>query len=556
MGRKLGLLRAAYLVSASCMGSFAFAFDTGIISKYTLHHSVQITEIFKLISSSSGIGGVLALTSFEDDFRYSHYTTAQKTTVNSNAVSILQGGAFFGCFLISPVASYLGRRTGLIISSLIFTLGTILQVINTHTLGTFYAGRVIAGLGIGSATVLIPMYSAEMSPKEFRGRLGACFQLFFALGVMIAYWTTYAVSKDQSVGTHQWQTALGLQLLGSTLLLVGMCTVKESARWLASKGKLDKARESLKWVRGGEETEELQKEFDEILAGIEEEARIKENLTFKELFLPVNRYRFFIAVTIQLCAQLTGNTSLAYYATQIFSAVGAGSDAKLVTGFFGLVKVVGVLTFQAFVLDRVGRRIPFMAGAFAMGSFMLIIACILATNPASSNNTASGPTSAGIACIIMTYCEAFSYNMSWGPLPWLYVGEIFSSRTRELGVTVGAASQWLFNFMMSQVTPHAITNIKWRMFLMFAIFNYAIVGYSWLVLKEVCSSIFSGQWYSSDTDTFDRHRNTHLRRCKRSSVEESQSPSTSKMQNLRRPHERNRLAREWNLHRIQSLRSD
>ncbi|OQD66317.1 hypothetical protein PENDEC_c048G04498 [Penicillium decumbens] len=426
MGRKLGLFRAAYLVSASCMGSFAFAFDTGIIS------------------------GVLALESFERDFGYSHYTKAQKTTVNSNAVSILQGGAFFGCFLISPIAKYLGRRSGLIVSSLVFTLGTILQVINTGTLGTFYAGRVIAGLGIGSATVLIPMYSAEMAPKEFRGRLGACFQLFFALGVMIAYWVTYA----------------------------------ESARWLAGKGKIDKARESLKWVRGGEETEELQMEFDGILAGIEEEARLKENLTFKELFLPVNRYRLFIAVTIQLSAQLTGNTSLAYYATQIFGAVGAGSSAKLVTGFFGVVKVVGVVVFQLFVLDRIGRRIPFMVGAFAMGSFMLIISIILATHPVYANRTSSGPTSAGIACIIMTYAEAFSYNMSWGPLPWLYVGEIFSSRTREIGVMVGAASQWLFNFMMSQVTPHAIANIGWRMFLMFAIFNYAIIGYAWLVLKE------------------------------------------------------------------------
>ncbi|KAK5798259.1 hypothetical protein VI817_004550 [Penicillium citrinum] len=420
------------------------------------------------------MGGVLSLSSFQEDFNYAHFTKAQKTTVNSNAVSILQGGAFFGCFLISPVASYLGRRTGLIISSLIFTLGTILQVINTGTLGTFYAGRVVAGFGIGSATVLIPMYSAEMSPKEIRGRLGACFQLFFALGVMIAYWTTYAVAKDQAVGTNQWQTALGLQLLGSTFLLIGMCTVKESARWLASKGKIDKARESLKWVRGGEETEELQKEFDEILAGIEEEARVKENLSLRELFLPVNRYRFFIAISIQLCAQLTGNTSLAYYATQIFSAVGAGGAAKLVTGFFGLVKI--------FVLDRVGRRVPFMVGAFAMGSFMLIIACILATHPVSANATKT--TSAGIACIIMTYAEAFSYNMSWGPLPWLYMGEIFSSRTREAGIATGAASQWLFNFMMSQVTPHAIDNIGWRMFLMFAIFNYAIIVYSWLVLKE------------------------------------------------------------------------
>lgn len=482
MGRKLGLFRAAYLVSASCMGSFAFAFDTGIIS------------------------GVLALTSFEEDFRYSHYSKTAKTNVNSNAVSILQGGAFFGCFLISPIASYFGRRSGLILSSLICTLGTILQVINSHSLGTFYAGRVVAGLGIGSATVLIPMYSAEMSPKEFRGRLGACFQLFFALGVMIAYWVTYAVSKDQTSGTGQWQTALGLQLLGSTFLLVGMCTVKESARWLAAKGKVEKAREALKWVRGGEETEELQQEFQEILAGIEEEARVKENLTIKELFIPANRYRLFIAITIQLSAQLTGNTSLAYYATQIFGAVGAGGSAKLVTGFFGLVKVVGVLTFQTFILDRIGRKVPFMVGAFAMGSFMLIIACILATHPANANSTSSGPTSAGIACIIMTYAEAFSYNMSWGPLPWLYVGEIFSSRTREVGVMVGAASQWLFNFMMSQVTPHAITNIKWRMFLMFAIFNYAIVGYSWLVLKETSKhSLEEMQEVFGGKKTFEKH---------------------------------------------------
>lgn len=94
--------------------------------------------------------------------------------------------------------------------------------------------------------------------------------------------------------------------------------------------------------------------------------------------------------------------------------------------------------------------------------------------------------------IIMVYAEAFSFNMSWGALPWLYIGEIFSSRLREVGVTVGAASQWLFNFMMSQVTPHAIDNIGWRMFLMFAIFNYAIVIYSWVFLKEVCSLPLTG----------------------------------------------------------------
>ncbi|PWY71005.1 MFS sugar transporter [Aspergillus heteromorphus CBS 117.55] len=456
MGRKLGLFRAIYLVSASCMGSFAFAFDTGVIS------------------------GVLTLPSFQHDFRYS---SSQKTTVNSNAVSILQAGAFFGCFLTTPIASHLGRRMGLILSSLVFSIGTILQILNTHTLATFYAGRVISGVGIGAATVLIPVYAAEMSPTDLRGRLGACFQLFFAIGVMVAYWVTFAVSADQPSSTKQWQIALGLQLLPSSLLLFGMCTVKESARWLASKGETSRARASLKWIRGGEDSPALDREFAEILDGIAHEARLKEGFTFRELLLPANRFRLFIAFTIQLAAQLTGNTSLAYYATQIFAAVGAGSSSKLVTGFFGVVKVVGVSIFQIFVMDRIGRRWPFMVGAAAMGSFMLIIACILATHPTNPHAN-GGVTASGIAMIIMTYAEAFSFNMSWGPLPWLYVGEIFSSRTREIGVTVGAASQWLFNFMMSQVTPHAIENIGWRMFLMFAIFNYAVVGYSYVFLKE------------------------------------------------------------------------
>ncbi|KAH8704976.1 general substrate transporter [Talaromyces proteolyticus] len=456
MGRTVGLVRAVYIACVSCLGSFAFAFDTGVIS------------------------GVLTLASFERDFGY---TKAQKTNVNSNAVSILQGGAFFGCFIIWPVTARFGRRGGLIVSAIIFSIGTILQIINSGTLGTFYAGRVVAGVGIGGATVLIPVFAAEMSPKEIRGKLGACFQLFFATGVMVAYWVTYAVGKDQPSATKQWQIALGLQLLPSSLLLFGMLTIPESARWLAKRGKTEKARQSLKWVRGGDETEELQSEFDEILAGIEEEARLKENFTFKELLLPANRYRVFIAITIQLCAQLTGNTSLAYYANQIFSSVGAGNSASLVTGFFGVVKVVGVLTFQLLILDKIGgRRAPFMVGAFAMGSFMLIIACLVATHPPGAST--NGVSHAGIAAIIMTYAEAFSFNMSWGPLPWLYVGEIFSSRTRDVGVAIGAASQWLFNFVMSQITPHALDNIHWRTFLMFAIFNYAIVGYSWLFLRE------------------------------------------------------------------------
>lgn len=101
-----------------------------------------------------------------------------------------------------------------------------------------------------------------------------------------------------------------------------MLLIAESSRWLAKRGRIDDALKSLIWVRGGD-SPEVRAEFAEILQGIQEEIRATEGLTLKELNLPANRYRLFVAITLQLCQQLTGNTSLAYYAPQIFASVGA-----------------------------------------------------------------------------------------------------------------------------------------------------------------------------------------------------------------------------------------
>ena len=270
------------------------------------------------------------------------------------------------------------------IASVVFCIGAIIQVVNTHSLGAFYAGRVISGLGTGAATVLVPMFSAEMAPKEFRGRLGSCFQLFFAIGVTISYWVTYAASSGLASNTQQWQVPIGLQLVPGALMGLGMFFTKESVRWYAKKGRNEEAFASLQWVRGGEDTPELRAEFQEILAGVQVEIQQSEGLTWKELLLPSNRLRMFIAITIQLAAQLTGNTSLAYYAPQIFATIGAGDKSLFITGFFGLVKIAGVVVFQLLLVDVVGRKKPFMGGSFAMGCLFLIIAIIVQQDPPSS----------------------------------------------------------------------------------------------------------------------------------------------------------------------------
>lgn len=453
MGKSLGNFRAIFLVSLSCVGSFLFAYDTGII------------------------GGILTLTSFQDDFGY---TKGEKTSVNSNANSVLQAGAFFSCFFIWPFTARFGRRWSIALASTIFIIGAIIQVINTHSIGAFYAARVISGIGVGMATVLVPMFSAEMAPKHIRGQLGSMFQFFFTLGVMTSYWVDYGVSQHIAPSTKQWQIPIGLQLIPGGVLGLGMLYCRESVRWLVKRGRNEQALDNLIWVRGGD-SEEVREEFAEIQAGIEEEIRATEGLTWKELLLPANRYRLFIAVSLQIGVQLTGNTSLAYYAPQIFQAVGAGNSSLLISGFFGLVKVCACFTFVVFLVERAGRRWSLLGGAFAMGSLMLIIAILTATHPPNPK----GPvTSTGIAAIAMVYIEAACYNMSWGPVSWLYVSEIFPSRIREIGLATGTATQWLFNFVFSQITPHAITNIGWRTFLMFCIFNWSLIVYTWVFIKE------------------------------------------------------------------------
>ncbi|MCJ1477913.1 hypothetical protein MMC13_006587 [Lambiella insularis] len=427
------------------------------------------------------VGGILTLKSFQTDFRYGK---AQQTSINSNAVSVLQAGAFFGCFIIWPIAARFGRRWSLVVASIVFEVGAILQLVNSHSISLFYVGRVVSGLGVGAATVLVPIYAAEMSPKEIRGKLGSCFQLFFAGGVCVSYWVDYAVQARVPTSTKQWQIPIALQMVPGGLVGLGMLLIKESSRWLAKRGKNEKALQSLIWVRGGD-SPEIREEFEEILVGIEKEIQATEGVTWRELNLPANRLRLFIAITLQLSAQLTGNTSLAYYAPQIFAAVGAGTSNLLITGFFGIIKVLSVLCFQALLVERIGRKVAFMGGALAMGTFMLIVAIVVAKFP--PDPSATRISSPGVAAIAMVYAEAMSFNLSWGPCAWLYLGEIFPNRIREVGVASGAASQWLFNFMMSQVaqTPHSIANIgAWKTFLMFCIFNYAIVVYSWWILRE------------------------------------------------------------------------
>jgi sugar porter (SP) family MFS transporter len=326
-----------------------------------------------------------------------------------------------------------------------------------------------------------------MAPKAIRSRAGSMYQWFYTIGIFTSYWIDYGVVHTISpVESRMWQIPIAIQLVSSGLLFVGMFTVTESVRWLVREDRLEDAWSSLVWIRG--ETHDAasaatKDEFEEIQQGILEEKLARDGFSYKELFVePGNRQRILISVFIFIFQQGTGATALAYFGPQFFQLiVGPGESSLLLTALFGAVKVAACTVFVLFVADRFGRRSLFIGGAAFMACCMLCTAFIYHFAPKAEDNSVSASDRAVIALLFLMVA---AYNWSWGTLPFVYVPEIFSTRTREMGVTIALATHWLISFVFSISTPYMIQNIGWATFLFYAILDCLMTVFTYLFVKE------------------------------------------------------------------------
>ncbi|KAJ5658652.1 uncharacterized protein N7484_002301 [Penicillium longicatenatum] len=457
--------RVYILTAVAYLGSLLFGYDTGVMSS------------------------VLAMDSFKEDFGLplstSGFASDKNAQVSSNVVSLLTAGCFFGSIFAAYINDRIGRRYSLMIFCSIFLVGAAMQVGAHHHIGLIYAGRVVAGLGIGGMSSITPVFVSENAPSRYRGRIAGLFQEFLVIGSTFAYWLDYGVALHIPKSTRQWRIPVAIQLVPGGLMLIGLFFLKESPRWLMSKGRQDEALLSLSYIRNEpQESEEVQKEIAEIYAAIQEETLATEGVTWKECLEKSNRYRFFLAFVIMFWQQFSGTNSIGYYAPQIFESIGVSStnSSLFATGIYGTVKVVATAIFLLIGIDRWGRKYSLIGGGAWMAAMMFIIGAVLATNP--PNPDASSVSSASTAMVAMIYLYVIGYSFSWGPTPWVYLGEIFPTRLRSYGVGLGAATQWLFNFVITEVTPRAINQIGWRTFLMFGIFCTAMAIFVAIFVKE------------------------------------------------------------------------
>lgn len=223
-------------------------------------------------------------------------------------------------------------------------------------------GRAIAGLGIGSTSMCVPVYIAETAPPSIRGRLVGIFEIASQGGGMLGFWINYATSQTiPNDSIAQWTIPLALQLAPGVVLACGMWFCPESPRWLARKDRFESAESILIWLRGlPADHPYIRQEIGEIRAQVEQRSSLKlsRRQQVQKLFQKGVRNRMGVGMFLMLLQSFTGVNIITYYAPRIFETLGiSGTSNKLLsTGLYGCFKTLGMFAFTFWVVERVGRR--------------------------------------------------------------------------------------------------------------------------------------------------------------------------------------------------------
>ncbi|TGJ78586.1 hypothetical protein E0Z10_g10179 [Xylaria hypoxylon] len=387
---------------------------------------------------------------------------------NGAVVSLFTGGAFFGAGFAGFAGDRLGRRLTIMMGALIFILGGGLQT-GANTIEYLYAGRALAGTGVGFLTMII------------RGRVTSLQQLMLGIGALVAGWTTYGCYtnlKDDA----QWRIPLAIQIVPAVVLAALILLFPESPRWLIDHNRVDEGLATLARLHSNGDINDpwVCAEFAQIRESIEEEHE-QEAKSYSELFKNKSAFRrLFLACSIQASIQLTGVSAVQYFSVPIFAQIGISPENALKYQAINSVLALVAQFACLLTIDKFGRRPVLITGNLVNCLTFIAVAVLLALFPPESE---SGGT-AGWGFIIVTWLFNISFSYACGPLSWIIPAEIFDTHTRSKGVSIATMTSFAFNTLIGQVTQIAIDAVGWRYFLLFIIANLTNAIFFYAVLPE------------------------------------------------------------------------
>ncbi|KAH6639702.1 general substrate transporter [Boeremia exigua] len=443
---------------------------------------------------SAFIGTTLALPSFVDEFRLNsprQISASALATTRSNIVSVYQAGAFFGALGAYVTSYYLGRRITLLIWTMVFILGAgmMLGANGERGLGLIIGGRVLAGLGVGAASNMVPIYISELSPPAVRGRLVGIYELGWQIGGLVGFWINYGLVETMGPSTRQWMIPFAVQLIPAGMLLLGAIWLKESPRWQFARGDREKAVRDLCWIRNLEATHPyMVEEIAAIDAEIEHDRMIVGPgfwAPFKAVKQRKVQYRLFLGGMLFLWQNGSGINAINYYSPTVFRSIGiTGTNTGFfTTGLFGVVKTVLTVVWLMYLIDHLGRTKLLMIGAAGGSVCMWIIGAYIKIRGPTTSGSGNLPPG-GIAAIFFFYLWTAFYTPSWNGTPWVINSEMFSQQTRSLGQASAAMNNWFWNFIISRFTPQMFNTMSYGVYFFFACLMILSVPFVYFLIPE------------------------------------------------------------------------
>lgn len=425
MNRKL-----LFATFVSALGSFLFGFDTAVISGTTKF----ISRYFGLTDATLGI-----------------------------TVSIALWGTVIGSIAVGKPGDRYGRRPLLSVCGALYFFSALGCAFATGWY-TLLFSRFIGGLAIGAASVMAPMYIAEIAPGKIRGRLVAVAQFNIVFGILVAFFSNYMLV---GLGSENWRWMFGVMAIPAAVFFMLLFLVPESPRWLVKKSHYDKALSVLEMVG----TINAEDELAEIVSSLKEEkGKVSAGLFQK-------KYRFAISCAILLAIfnQLSGINVIMYYAPMIFEKAGSSTNAAMLQAVaVGLTNMIFTIAAMFFI-DRFGRKTLLLIGA--VGMFLSLAGAAMHYY----NETLFGP--AGIVAFIVGFIAFFAFSQ--GAVIWVFLAEIFPNSVRSQGQALGSFTHWIMNAVIGMAFPITLSAFGGgNVFMFFAVMMIPFFVFVWKVMPE------------------------------------------------------------------------
>jgi MFS transporter, SP family, xylose:H+ symportor len=397
-----------FIALSAALGGLLFGYDTAVISGAI----GNLTEYFHLTPIETGW-----------------------------AISSALVGCLIGAFFSDYLSNRFGRKATMMITAILFILNSIGTALpNSFTM--FVLFRIVGGIGVGIASMVVPMYIAEIAPPKRRGALVGNYQLAIVIGIVVVYFVNYFIALQGDANWNLnigWRWMFGSEIIPSILFLIFIFLIPESPRWLFQKGKSTVAIGVLEKLNAPEEVIQVHTEIQKSL-------HQEDKNQWKNLVNPIFKKALLVGIGLSILQQLTGINAILYYAPEIFKSLGSATDVSLLeTSILGVVNLIFTLLAIRLV-DRMGRKPLLYIGSIGMTIALAAVGLFIYYDAVGN----------WVLPFLLLFMASFS--ISWGPIVWVLLSEIFPSKIRSLALAISVFIQWVANFVVTQVFPSLIEN--------------------------------------------------------------------------------------------------